>query len=122
MPVPNPRIVSVIASLGSTGQAVVRVVSLADEIVELLKADQLAYTMRIPPWMVGVHPANRGGYGCSGMMVHSLGADIVQMGWSNEAIVHALCVEDDETTKVAKFTSSLIESSPGLAPVPAEHI
>ena len=122
MSVRNPRIASLIDSWVSTRQHVARVVSLADEIVELLKADQLLYTMRIPPWMVGAHPANRGGYGCSGMMVHSLGADIVQMGWSNEAIAHALCVEDDDSAKVVKETRSLIESSPGLAPVPAEHI
>ena len=122
MSVPNPTIASLIASTSGKSTDVVRVVSVADQIVQLLKADKLAYVMNAPPWMVGVHPANRGGYGCSGMMVHSLGAEIVAMGWSHEATSHALCVEDDDSGTIAKYTASLIESSPGLAPVPVEHI
>ena len=41
-----------------------------------------AYTLVVPPKLVGVHPQNRGGKGLVGESVHRKGAKIVQVGFS----------------------------------------
>ena len=91
-----------------------RIVSAVDQVVDILIELKLAYRLRIPPKMVGVHPANRGGYGISASEIHSLGEEVVEMGWSWGACSHAICIEDDEDMTISKYTCSLKDGHDGL--------
>jgi len=112
MPVVNSKIVSLIAAAEKHGG---KIVSCVDSILELLIDLKLAYRMSLPPGMVGIHPANRDGYGVSATEVHALGAEIVFMGWSFLACQHAVCMEDDPSGTVAAFSAKLKNGSDGLA-------
>lgn len=107
--------------LSSVGKADARLVSVVDEVLASLEKSGLAYRLRIPPKLVGVHPANRNGYGVSAIEVHALGAEIVKMGWSPVVTRHAVCVEDTDST-IANFTSKLQSSTIGLGKVDAGTI
>ena len=56
------------------------VVATVDKILDRLESSGLAYRMRIPTSLVGVHPMSRNGYGLSPVEVHALGADITKLG------------------------------------------
>ena len=92
-----------------------RVVSCVDSIIEILLKENMAYVMRVPPAMMGVHWANRDGYGVSASEVHAIGADIVHMGWSWLACKHAVAMEDDDDKKVEAFNFKLKNSAEELA-------
>ena len=92
-------------------------VAIIDNIVCRLMDHKLAWRMKVPPRLVGVHPANRGGYGVSAVEVHALGRDIVKMGWSPAATAHAACIEDGPDKSIAKFSVRLSRSTPGLGVV-----
>ena len=94
-----------------------QLISIIDNIVGRLVDQRLAWTMKIPPKFVGVHPANRGGYGVSAVEVHALGRDIVKMGWSTAATAHAVCIEDGPDKSIAKFSVRSSHSTPGLGVV-----
>ena len=74
---PNPKVLSLLAEASGDGG---RIVSAVDSVLEQLVRDNVAYKMRVPPAMVGIHPCNRDGYGVSESEVHSLGASIIDMG------------------------------------------
>ncbi len=61
------------------------------KLLERLVKDSLAWRVRLPPKLVGVHPKNRGGWGVSGGNVHKLGSKVVEIGWSPSATEHAVC-------------------------------
>lgn len=107
----DPRIVSLLATVSKQDA---RVVSVVEETLGLLEASNLAYRLRIPPKMVGVHPANRNGCGVSATEVHALGVEITSMGWHLGHTSHAVCVEDSESSAVAKFTRAQASSSVGM--------
>ena len=90
-----------------------KLVSIVDEALERLVKDSLAWRVRLPPKLVGVHPKNRGGWGVSGGNVHKLGSKVVEIGWSPSATEHAVCVEDFDNT-CAAFTEKLVKESDGL--------
>ena len=115
----DPQISKLLASVHETDS---RLVSVVDEVLAKLEASKLAWRVKLPPRLVGVHPDNRGGFGVSGSEVHRLGSDIVGMGWSHAATAHAVCVEDSADHKTATFTTSLAQSSPGLGVVDPEEI
>ena len=91
-----------------------RLVSTVDDVLSKLEADGLAYRLSIPPKLVGVHPCNRDGYGISTAEVHSLGSDIVSMGWSWQSCAHAVCVEDDRSSTMEQYTYNLVSTCDGL--------
>ena len=109
---PNDRITSLLATASSDGG---RIVSTVNTIIDILMAQQLAYTMHIPPPKVGIHPCNRDGYGVSATEVHALGGEIVSMGWSWQACSHAVCLEDDQAGTIAAFSKRIKNQSEGLA-------
>ena len=76
----------------------------------------MANRLRLPPRMVGVHPANRNGFGVSAIEVHALGEGIVKQGWLPSATAHAVCVEASGSD-VADYTANLVKSNVGLGPV-----
>ena len=117
---PNPTIVALMKKADRKVHS--KCVSTVESIIEILKDDGLCYITYILSTRVGVHRQNRGGYGVSGVEVHALGADIVEMGWSHKACLHAVCVEEGPNKAIAKFTAELYEKSPGLAPLQANHI
>ena len=116
---PDPEIVAKIAALTKQDA---RLVSGVDEILRIFEDRKLAHRMRLPPKMVGVHPANRNGYGVSSTEVHSIGAQIVDMGWLSSATAHAICIEDGADRKIAAFTSKLAKSTSGLGIVDPSEI
>ena len=109
----NPKIVSLIDAAQREGG---KIVSAVDAILALLKSDSLAYHMpAIHPTMVGIHPANRDGYGVSATEVHALGAEITAMGWSWSACAHAVNIEADATGTVVEYTCKLKNEADGMA-------
>lgn len=107
----DPRIVSLLATVTKQDT---RLVSIVEETLGLLEAGNLAYRLRIPPKMVGTHPANRNGCGVSATEVHALGAEITSMGWHLGHTSHAVCVEDSEAAAIAKFSRAQALSSVGM--------
>ena len=77
-----------------------KLVTIVDRVVVKLVASDLAYKLRMPCGMVGVHPSSRDGYGVHDAEVHALGSDIVAMGWSWAACSHAICQKDDDTKHI----------------------
>ena len=115
----NPQVISLIEEASGDGG---RVVSAVESIIDHLLRDNLAYKMRVPPAMVGIHPCNRDGYGVSEAEVHELGSMIVAMGWSWPACQHATAMEEDDEGNVAKFSMKLKNSAMGLADTVAGEI
>ena len=113
----DPRIVALLASVSKQDT---RLVSVVEETLGLLEAGNLAYRLRIPPKMVGTHPANRNGCGVSATEVHALGAEITSMGWHLGNTSHAVCVEDSESLEIAKFSRAQAMSSVGMLGVVEE--
>ena len=70
-----------------------QVVQAIDKILCMLEESKLVYRLTLAAELVGCHMANRNGYGLSAIEVHSVGADIVRLGWSWEACDHAVCME-----------------------------
>ena len=105
--------------LESSGEDESRIVMLVDKVLSILEGSHQAYRMQIPPSLVGIHPANRDGQGVIESEVHSLGAEIVAMGWSKLACKDAVCVEDDSVSTIANFTARITANSERLAHSPA---
>ena len=99
-----------------------KVVSVVEEVLKKLESQKLVYRARIHPRRVGVHPANRGGWGISVVEVHALGGEIIEMGWSMQATAHAVCVEDNASGDIAAFTCRLSSNTDGLGKVPPQEI
>jgi hypothetical protein len=78
---------------GGGGGQPVQLVQAVDKMLELLKANGLAYIQRISPEFVGVHPTNRYGQGVTPSAVHALLEDICHLGWSWKKVAQATCVE-----------------------------
>ena len=112
---PNPQIVSVLASVSTNRMTdpenAAHIVSALETILKLLTDDGLVTRMPLPPNVVGVHPTNRYGFGCSASNVHRLGAKIVRMGWSWAACAMAICIADSASRKIAKFTVKMQRGS-----------
>jgi hypothetical protein len=90
-----------------------RIVSVVESVLDILKKESLAWYVRLPPKLVGVHPENRGGWGVTPAGVHQLGSKIAEMGFDPAATAHAVCIEDQDGA-VANFTQKLADSSDGL--------
>ena len=56
------------------------IVSQCASIFKVLKDSKLAYSSRLQPDLVGVHPANRDGYGINAPDVHTLLSDVMDVG------------------------------------------
>ena len=104
----NPLIVKLLAQTDDH-----KIAATIDEVLKKLEEDGLAYRLSIPPKLVGVHPCNRDGYGISATEVHSLGSDIVGMGWSWKACAQAVCIEDDPQSTIATHTADMVSASNG---------
>ena len=98
-----------------------RLVSVVEFVLGKLEQQKLAWRLRILPRKVGVHKANRNGYGIAAPAVHTLGAEIVTMGRCPPATAHAVCIEDP-SGETGSWTSNLAKISPGLGNVPADEI
>ena len=119
MMAPNANIEAIIAAASQKGG---KVVSAVDRILQMLQEDNLAYRVSLPPALVGIHPANRDGYGVSATEVHELGFEIVDMGWSWLACSHAVCIEADTNGDIAKYSAELKNNSEGLAKCDMQEI
>ena len=104
----NPLIVELLAQTDDH-----KIVATIDVVLKKLEEDGLAYRLSIPPKLVGVHPCNRDGHGISATEVHSLGSDIVGMGWSWKACAQAVCIEDDPQSTIATYTAHMVSVSNG---------
>ena len=110
--VADPEIVQLLAKVSKNDE---QLVSTVDQILARLESANMAWEMRLPPRMVGVHPENRDGCGVLPAEVHALGARIVRLGWSDAATADANFVEDDGRSAV--FTEHLCDTSPLLGRV-----
>ena len=99
-----------------------QVVAAVDKILALLEDSKLAYRQSIQPHLVGCHMVNRNGYGLSPIEVHSVGAEIVKLGWSWSACAHAVCVEETVDGDIGRFSESLSAMSNMLAPSTAKDV
>ena len=97
-----------------------KAVSAVESIFVLLSEKDLSYRMKMPPKMVGVHPANRNGLGVIASEVHSLGEQIACLGWSTAAVSGAVCIEASDKGRL--FTERLSQNTPLLAKYKASEI
>jgi len=88
---PNDRIQQI---LEETETCEDKIWSLAEEVIELGKADGLWYRLQIHPKRVGVHRHNRGGWMCCGVDALDTGVGIDSIGFSWKACEDAQCFED----------------------------
>ena len=75
------------------------------------------YNQKVSSMFIGVHPANRDGFGVSAKHVHELLDDLVSLGWS-QAKFRGLCVEvsDSERPTVFQWNQELAQQSRGPDP------
>ena len=112
---PNPKIIDLLESfetMKSTTTADSQIVKILDMILQLLKADGLAWESFLPPKTDGVHPCNRYGFGISAANAHRLGARIHAMGWSWAACSMAICMTASASNKIVEFTRKMQAGSP----------
>ena len=109
---------AIVAILQRSSSATSCLVSDVDDILQELADANLSYRMKLPPRTVGVQPANRDGLGVSEADVHSLGAEIVTLGFSHNACKDAICVEDGPANAIELFTTALCADSKLAAVVP----
>ena len=94
------------------------VVAAAQCIIARLKDQGLAQEAVLRPSEMGVHPANRSSYGINEEAVHTLGENILAIGWSQEKIQQPLCVEEDPVSPyIEPYNVAVCSSSDKLAPV-----
>ena len=95
-------------------------VSGVDKVLTELEGMGYAWTVRIRPGQVGPHPTNRDGVGVNAEDVHSLGADILGMGWSWQQVTGAVCIEESPgSTEIKDFNAKL---SSGLDTLPSNEL
>lgn len=94
---------------GSSGS----VVSIWEEIVDVLTGAGIAWRVNIPPEFIGVHPLNRSKLGVGGSESHHHGDKILQAGWSWRKCSDATCVEHDPTDEQAVKDNELFVSLSG---------
>ena len=102
-----------VASLiASAGEPDSKIVSIIEKIFQLLIDRKLAWRGRLPPRVVGVHPANRSQWGVHPAEVHALGLKMWIMGFLLSATAHAVCIEDRKAV-IAKFSGDMAATSNG---------
>ena len=67
------------------------IVAASKFIIDRLIVAGLAREIVIPPASLGLHPCNRGKYGCHEDSVHQLAADIVEVGWDWNKVRGGVC-------------------------------
>ena len=67
-------------------------VKTVQEVMHILRESNLVTTMRLEPESVGVHPKNRDGLGLNSTDVHTLLANLLEVGFVGER-VHAVAIE-----------------------------
>ena len=91
-----------------------------DAIIELLKAHNIAWTSRVKPGFVGVHPDNRSTKGISAAEVHKHGMDILTAGFSLRKAADATAIEadvwSDQWQQAQTFNDRLGQLSDGMLP------
>ena len=112
----TPELVTSIENIlaAATGGALVRSM---ERVYKLLTEAGLMYTQKVSSMFIGVHPANRDGFGVSAKHVHELLDDLVSLGWS-QAEFRGLCVEvsDSERPTVFQWNQELAQQSGGQIP------
>jgi hypothetical protein len=112
------RIVDVVNSLLIQAEAKRNIVSVSEEIIDVLKESGYAVMQWLPPDTVAVHEQNRDSYGVNPTDCHTLMREIKSLGWSWSQ-VKAIAVElssDEERAKTYAFNHKLSEGSLGLLP------
>ena len=69
-----------------------KLVKTVQEVMHILRESNLVTTMRLEPGSVGVHPKNRDGLGLNSTDVHTLLANLLEVGFVGER-VHAVAIE-----------------------------
>ena len=92
-----------------------------DAIIELLKAHNIAWTSRVKPGFVGVHPDNRSTKGISAAEVHKHGMDILTAGFSLRKAADATAIEADAEwsnhwQQANTFNDNLVKLADGMLP------
>lgn len=83
-------------------------VAVVDQVLTELESMGDAWSAQIRPCQVGVDPSNRDGQGVNAEDVHSLGADILSMGFSWNQVASAVCIEETPgTTSIRDFNKTL---------------
>lgn len=96
----TPSVVEKVSSLLQKGSAG-SVVSVWEEIVEVMLQAGVAWRAQIPPEFVGTHPQNRSKLGVGGSESHHHGYKVLQAGWSWRKCSDATCIEHDPADKEA---------------------
>ena len=98
-------------------------VAIVEQILDELQGMGLAWESRIRPSQVGVDPSNRDGVGVNAADVHSLGADILAMGFSWKQVASAVCIEEAPgATDICDFNKMLSHGCDSLPNSGLDHV
>ena len=111
----HDQIRHILTGMNDTGDDPAQIRAVLDKLIGILLAVGLAYYVVLKSEVVGVHPSNRGGTGCSGVRMHRLLNHIVNMGLSLSEMSLLICFEDTDDKKGAAFTTRLQKSSSKFA-------
>ena len=110
--VPDPEIIERIENAG-----LYAAVANTKWIVDRLLATGFARKVKLAPKDLGVNQYNRGTYGTNEESCQNLGADILEVGFDEDAVVAPICVEDDPASSIEAYNIALVKGSTMLAPV-----
>ena len=83
-------------------------------LLKFLKANNLCYTMKLLPQLVGVHYLNRDGYGINPTDVHILMNDIFDIGFDYEEVRAVCCmISPKERDRATTFIDDILNNSGG---------
>jgi len=112
----DPEILAMLADPAEHGGVLVA----AKTIVARLLEQGLASKIVLSPSQLGVHSCNRSEYGINEEAVHTLGKNIMDLGFDQEAISHPWCVQEDPMEPyITKANEEMTKNSEVLAKVTA---
>ena len=115
-PSSEAKIDEILRSLGKSDG--VGLGSATDKVLVELESMGWVQKQRLPPRVVGVDPSNRDGMGVNAETVHSLGADILAMGFSWSQVASAVCIEEAPQSKTIRDFNADLAVGSGRLPAP----
>ena len=101
-----------------------QIVTLMDEMQQILIDSGVARKLRLPPKCVGVHPKNRGGKRMSPLAMNARGGKIISVGFSARLCNVDRCwaFQEDDGQHIRKRMFELTSSSPVFMGLEDEYL
>ena len=101
-----------------------RIVTNYDIMMDTMKRAGLLQHLQLPPHIVGVHPANRGGKTMSGLSMMAKGAKILMVGASRKLCGSERCIAMEDPPGTSTTYNRMVETAKGCSMFaqPSHHI